>query len=59
MFIYVLCWFRLSFPGSSYVLFRNTFFDKVVFKEVPVEVVKKEVVHVPVYTNDKSLLGKK
>ena len=32
--------------------------DKVVFKEVPVEIVKKEIVHVPVYTNDVSLLGK-
>jgi len=29
-----------------------------VFKEVPVEIVKKEIVHVPVYTNDVSLLGK-
>jgi|TARA_B100002003_G_scaffold175324_1_gene163188 hypothetical protein len=33
--------------------------DKVAFKEVPVEVVKREVVHIPVYTNDPSLLGKK
>jgi hypothetical protein len=32
--------------------------DKVVFKEVPVEVVRREVVHIPVYTNDPSLLGK-
>jgi len=32
--------------------------DKVVFKEVPVEIIKKEIVHVPVYTNDISLLGK-
>ncbi|MBT5653932.1 MAG: hypothetical protein HOI80_00325 [Alphaproteobacteria bacterium] len=32
--------------------------DKVAFKEVPVEVVKREVVHIPVYTNDLSLLGK-
>jgi len=31
--------------------------DKVVFKEVPVEVVKKEFVHVPFYTNDKRLLN--
>jgi len=33
--------------------------DKIVFKEVPVEIVKREVVHIPVYTNDPSLLGKK
>jgi hypothetical protein len=32
--------------------------DRVAFKEVPVEVVKREVVHIPVYTNDPSLLGK-
>jgi len=32
--------------------------DKVVFRDVPVEIIKKEVVHIPVYTNDKSLLGK-
>jgi len=31
--------------------------DKVVFKEVPVEVVKKEFVHVPFYTNDQRLLN--
>jgi len=30
--------------------------DKVAFKEVPVEVVKKEVVHTPIYTNDPDLL---
>ena len=33
--------------------------EKLVFKEVPVEVVKREVIHVPVYTNDEALLGKK
>jgi hypothetical protein len=32
--------------------------EKVVFRDVPVEVVKREVVHIPVYTNDPSLLGK-
>jgi hypothetical protein len=32
--------------------------DKVVFRDVPVEIVKREVVHVPVYSNDPSLLGK-
>jgi len=31
--------------------------DKVVFKEIPVEVVKKEFVHIPFYTNDKRLLN--
>ena len=31
--------------------------DKIVFKEVPVEVIKKEIVHVPFYTNDESLLN--
>lgn len=31
--------------------------DRVVFKEVPVEIVKKEFVHVPFYTNDKRLLN--
>ena len=31
--------------------------DKVVFKEVPVEVVRKEFVHIPFYTNDKNLLN--
>lgn len=31
--------------------------DKVVFKEIPVEVVKKEFVHVPFYTNDPRLLN--
>ena len=30
--------------------------DKVVFQEVPVEVVKKEVIHTPIYTNDPDLL---
>ena len=30
--------------------------DKVVFKEIPVEVVRKEFVHIPFYTNDKTLL---
>jgi chromosome segregation ATPase len=30
--------------------------DKIVFKEVPKEVVRKEYVHVPLYTNDKNLL---
>lgn len=30
--------------------------DKVVFKEVPVEIIRKEIVHVPVYTSDPSLL---
>jgi hypothetical protein len=32
--------------------------DKIVLRDVPVEVVKREVVHIPVYTNDESLLGK-
>ena len=31
--------------------------DRVVFKEVPVETVRKEFVHVPFYTNDKRLLN--
>jgi chromosome segregation ATPase len=32
--------------------------DKVVFKEVPVEIIKKEVVHVPVYSDDPDLIKK-
>ena len=31
--------------------------DKVAFRDVVKEVVKKEVVHVPIYTNDKKLLN--
>ena len=31
--------------------------DKVVFKEIPVETVKKEFVHIPFYTNDEKLLN--
>ena len=30
--------------------------DKVVFQEVPVEVVRKEIIHTPIYTNDPDLL---
>lgn len=30
--------------------------DKVVFKEIPVEVVQKEVIYVPIYTNDPDLI---
>ena len=30
--------------------------EKVVYKEVPKEVVRKEVIHVPIYTNDTDLL---
>ena len=30
--------------------------DKVVYKEVPKEVVRKEVIHVPIYTNDPDLI---
>lgn len=32
--------------------------EKVALRDVPVEIVKREVVHIPVYTNDPSLLGK-
>lgn len=31
--------------------------DKIVIKEVPKEIVKNRIVHVPIYTNDKSLLS--
>ena len=31
--------------------------DRVVFTEIPVEIVKKEYVHVPFYTNDEALLN--
>ena len=31
--------------------------DKVVFKEIPVETVRKEFVHIPFYTNDEKLLN--
>jgi hypothetical protein len=30
--------------------------DKVVYQEVPKEVVRKEVIHVPIYTNDPDLI---
>ena len=30
--------------------------EKVVYKEVPKEIVRKEVIHVPIYTNDTDLL---
>ena len=30
--------------------------EQVVYKEVPKEVVRKEVIHVPIYTNDTDLL---
>ena len=30
--------------------------DKVVYTEVPKEVVRKEVIHVPIYTNDPDLI---
>ena len=30
--------------------------EKIVVQEVPVEVIKKEVVHVPIYTNDPDLI---
>jgi 5'-3' exonuclease len=30
--------------------------DKVVFRDIPVEVVKKEIIHTPIYTNDPDLL---
>jgi len=32
--------------------------DKVVFRDVPVEVIRREIVHLPIYTNDPELLGK-
>lgn len=31
--------------------------DKIVFRDVPKEVIRRELVHVPMYTNDKQLLG--
>ena len=31
--------------------------DRVVFKEIPVETIRKEFVHIPFYTNDKRLLN--
>ena len=31
--------------------------DKIVFKDVPKEIIRKEIVHVPLYTNDKRLLN--
>ena len=30
--------------------------DKVVYTEVPKEVVRKEVIHIPIYTNDPDLI---
>lgn len=35
---------------------REVPIEKVIRVEVPVEIIKKEIVHVPLYTNDKSLL---
>ena len=35
---------------------REVAVEKVIRVEVPVEIIKKEIVHVPLYTNDKSLL---
>ena len=32
--------------------------EKIVFRDKPITVVKKEYVHVPLYTNDVELLGK-
>ncbi|MGS0681838.1 hypothetical protein ACVBIL_11795 [Shewanella sp. 125m-7] len=31
--------------------------EKVVFRDIPVEVIKKEIVHVPLYTDDKTLIN--
>jgi len=31
--------------------------DKIVFKDIPKEIIRKEIVHVPLYTNDKRLLN--
>ena len=31
--------------------------DKIVFRDVPKEIIRRELVHVPMYTNDKDLLG--
>lgn len=31
--------------------------DKIIYRDVPVEVTRRELVHVPLYTNDKELLG--
>jgi hypothetical protein len=31
--------------------------EKIVFRDVPVEVIKKEIVHVPLYTDDKTLIN--
>ncbi len=35
---------------------KKVFVDKVVFKDVPVETIKTEIVHVPLYTSDPDLL---
>ena len=37
-------------------VFKEVPVDKVVFKEIPVEIIKKEIVYVPIYTSDPSLL---
>ena len=37
-------------------LARKMEVDKVVYQEVPKEVVRKEVIHVPIYTNDPDLI---
>jgi hypothetical protein len=31
--------------------------DKIVFRDVPREIIRRELVHVPMYTNDKDMLG--
>ena len=37
-------------------MFKEVPVDKVVLKEVPVEIVKKEIVHVPLYSADSGLI---
>jgi len=31
--------------------------DKIVFRDIPKEIIRRELVHVPMYTNDKDMLG--
>ena len=56
-FLKTLRWAVISMRKSKMRRKEIVEVDKVVFKEIPVEVVRKEFVHIPFYTNDKSLLN--
>ena len=52
---------RAKYPKvieKTVVITKEVPVDKLVFVDKPVEVIKKQIVHVPMYTNDPNLLGK-